>query len=326
MKAVFVDNHGLLDPKKEKEAFGKEDITFVDANVNDDEELIAQCKDADAILVMLYKLPRPIIEKLEKCKVIVRYGIGYDNIDVQACNEKGIAVCNIPDYCFEEVAGHAAALALDCLRQVTLRDRYIRKGQWLFGGAGKYEVRRFSTLTYGLCGFGHIARQTAQYMKGFGFDMIAYDPYLPDEMFAQNGVRKVSMEELCKTADIISVHVPLSDDTRYLINKDKFAMMKKGVIIINTSRGPLINQSDLLDAMDTGIVKAAGLDVLETEPMTDLNDRIFQYENIVLTPHFAFHSEESFEELRDKVVASAVAVLRGELPKNVVNRKSLIKK
>jgi D-3-phosphoglycerate dehydrogenase len=323
MKAVFVDNYGLMDSTKEKEAFAKEGITFVDVNVQNDEELLAHCKDADAVLVMLYKFPRQIVEQLEKCKVIVRYGIGYDNVDVEACSEKGIAVCNIPDYCFEEVAGHAAALALDCLRQVTLRDRHIRKGEWLFGGAGKYQVRRFSTLTYGLCGFGHIARQTAQYMKGFGFDMIAYDPYLADEVFEQNGVRKVSMEELCKTADIISVHVPLSAETRYLINKDKFAMMKKGVIIVNTSRGPLINQSDLLDAMDAGIVKAAGLDVLETEPLTDLNDRIFQYENVVLTPHFAFHSEESFEELRDKVIASAVTVLRGEIPKNAVNKKAL---
>jgi len=323
MKAVLVDNFWNFDPKREKEMFQKEGIEFIVANVSDDDDYVKKCKDADAVLIGMRKTPPEVIEKLEKCKVMVRYGIGYDVIDLEACNKKGIAVCNIPDYCIEEVAAHTAALALDCLRQITYRNGLVRQMKWI-GHEHGYSVKRLSGLTYGLCGFGNIARKTAEYMKGFGFKLTAYDPYVSDEVFNQAGVKKASLEDLCKTADIISVHVPLSKDTFHLISKPQFDIMKKGVIIINTSRGGLVCQEDLLDAIDKGIVKAAGLDVLETEPLTNKNERILKYDNIVLTPHFAFNSEESFDELREKVVMSAIKVLKGELPFNVVNKKYLL--
>lgn len=323
MKAVLVDNFWKFDPEKEKKIFEKEGIEFVVANVTDDDDYVAKCKDADAVLIGMRKTPPEVIQKLEKCKVMVRYGIGYDVIDVDACNKKKIAVCNIPDYCIEEVAAHTAALALDCLRQITYRNKLVHQAKWI-GEAHGYSVKRLSTLTYGLCGFGNIARKTAEHMKSFGFKLVAYDPFVKEEVFEAAGVKKVSLDELCKISDIISVHVPLSKETFHLIAKPQFDIMKKGAIIINTSRGGLVCQEDLLDAIDAGIVKAAGLDVLETEPLTNINERILKYDSIVLTPHFAFNSDESFEELREKVVLSAIKVLKGELPNNVVNKKNLI--
>ena len=197
MKAVFVDNYGLMDSTKEKEAFAKEGITFVDVNVQNDEELLAHCKDADAVLVMLYKFPRQIVEQLEKCKVIVRYGIGYDNVDVEACSEKGIAVCNIPDYCFEEVADMQQLWLWTACVGNPARSPYPQ-GRMALWRAGKYQYADFPHSPMVFAVLVILLVQTAQYMKGFGFDMIAYDPYLADEVFEQNGVRKVSMEELCK--------------------------------------------------------------------------------------------------------------------------------
>lgn len=323
MKAVLVDNFWKFDPEKEKKMFAEEGIEFVVANVADDNDYIEKCKDADAVLIGMRKTPPEVIEKLEKCKVMVRYGIGYDVIDVEACNKKKIAVCNIPDYCIEEVAAHTAALALDCLRQITYRNGLVNQAKWI-GQAHGYSVKRLSTLTYALCGFGNIARKTAEYMKNFGFELIAYDPFISEDVFKSAGVKKVSLEELCRSADIISVHVPLSKETYHLISKPQFDIMKKGVIIINTSRGGLVCQEDLLDAVDAGVVKAAGLDVLETEPLTNPDERILKYDNIIITPHFAFNSEESFEELREKVVLSAIKVLKGQIPDNVVNKKNLI--
>jgi D-3-phosphoglycerate dehydrogenase len=324
MKAVLVDNFWNFDPEREKMMFAKEDIDFFVANVSNDEDYIEKCKDADAVLIGMRKTPAQVIEQLKSCKVMVRYGIGYDVIDVDACNKMEIAVCNIPDYCIEEVAAHTAALALDCLRQISYRNDMVHDGKWI-GEAHGYSVKRLSGLTYGLCGFGNIARKTAEYMRGFGFKLIGYDPYIAEKVFKENNVQKVTLEELCQTADIISVHVPLNKDTFHLISKPRFDIMKKGMVIINTSRGGLVCQEDLLNAVDEGIVKAAGLDVLETEPLTNLNERILKYKNIVLTPHFAFNSQESFDELRKKVVESAISVLKGQMPYNVVNKKDLIK-
>lgn len=324
MKAVLVDNFWNFDPQREEQMFAKEGIEFTVANVTDDADYIEKCKDADAVLIGMRKTPANVIEQLKNCKVMVRYGIGYDVIDVDACNKKGIAICNIPDYCIEEVAAHTAALALDCLRQVSYRNNLVHEGKWI-GEAHGYSVKRLSGLTYGLCGFGNIARKTADYIKGFGFNMIGFDPYIGEEVFNENNVKKVTLEELCQTADIISVHVPLNKDTFHLLSKTQFDNMKKGMIIVNTSRGGLVCQEDLLDAVDAGIVKAAGLDVLETEPLTNINERILSYKNIIITPHFAFNSEESFDDLRVKVVESAINVLKGELPYNVVNKKELRK-
>ena len=324
MKAVMVDGRYFQNNfPKEKELLAEHGIDLVVENFKDENEYIEKCKDADALLILMEKTPKNVINHLERCKVMVRYGIGFDCIDVKAASEKGIAVCNIPDYCIPEVAAHSVALALGCLRKVTISNNEMRKGKW--GEPAGYSMHRLSNLTYGFVGLGNIAKQAAKYVSGFGFRLIGYDPYLSEEVFDANHVEKVSLEELCKTADVISVHVPLSDSTYHLINKKCFDMMKKGVIIINTSRGPLINEEELLDAVDAGIVAAAGLDVQETEPLTDPKARVLQYDTVITTSHIAALTVESLGDLRMKVCQSAIKVLEGELPFNVVNKAELVK-
>ena len=323
MKAVMVDQRFFKDYSMEQELCAKHGIELVLTDVKDEADYIEKCRDADAILIVYSPTPKSVIDKLEKCKVMVRYGVGFDVIDVEAATAKGIAVCNIPDYCAEEVAAHTAALALDCLRKITYLNSTVHNGEWV-AGAG-YPIRRLSSMTYGICGFGNIARTAAKFMKNFGFNIIAYDPYVGEEAFEKLGVKKVELDELCRESDLISVHVPLNKSTFHLIAKEQFAMMKKGVIIINTARGGLVCQEDLLDAIDAGIVKAAGLDVLETEPITDPNERILKYDNVIITPHSAAQGVEAIGDLRRKVVEVAAAVLEGELPFNVVNKKDLLK-
>jgi D-3-phosphoglycerate dehydrogenase / 2-oxoglutarate reductase len=221
------------------------------------------------------------------------------------------------------VGGHALALALNCLRKISFYDRQIRQGHW-HAGAG-YTLHRFSKYTFGYCGFGNIGRAAAKLAGQLGCRMIAYDPYAKDEVFAEAGVTRVSFDELLAQSDLISIHAPLSKATFHLFSKDQFARMKRGVIIINTSRGGLINQDDLMDALDEGIVAAAGLDVNEHEPLTDLSDRLLTYDTVVITPHSATESVEYFATLQERAARTAVSVLKGELPGNVINREAILK-
>ena len=249
--------------------------------------------------------------------------MGCDVVDVESCSAAGIAVCNIPDSGTYEVASHAFALALDCLRKMTYYDRQIRRGCW-HAGSG-YTIHRLSQYTFGFCGFGNIGRTTAKMAGMLGCRLIAYDPYVSEEAFSTAGVTRVSFDELLVWSDVLSIHMPLSNVTRHMFSKEQFKRMKPGMIIINTSRGGIIHQYDLLDAIDDGIVSAAGLDVNEHEPITDLNDRILQYDTVVITPHSASESTEYFNTVQERAARTAVAVLKGQLPDNVINREAISK-
>lgn len=323
MKAVLVDSYGQVFPDAQK-LYREAGIDLYVEHIQTDEEYLRKCRDADILLIQFYKTHRGIIQQLERCKVMVRCGIGVDAIEIPACSERKIAVCNVPDYCVEEVAVHAVTLALDCVRMVTCGDRQVRRGQW-YGNQQGDNIRRLSTLTYGICGFGNIARTVARFAKGFGCRLIGYDPYVGEDVFRENGAEKVSLEELCRTADIISNHIPLKDDTHHLFAKPLFQTMKRGVIFVNTSRGGLVCTEDLCDAVDAGIVKAAGLDVLEEEPLEETNARILGYDNIVITPHCAAGGVEAMADLWSKAFATPLRILRGELPPNIVNRQALQK-
>ena len=250
----------------EQEIFDKHKILFQTANCRTDEEVIEKCKSADGIITIYADVNAKVIAKLEKCKVIVRFGIGYDNIDVQAATNKRIFVCNVPDFCIEEVAAHTMALILGIQRKITLYDAAVRKGEWgnLYTG---YPLRRLSNQTLGLIGFGNTARETARYAAPFGFKIVAYDPYAPGTAFEEHRVRKVDMDELLSISDIVSIHIPLNENTRHLINKELISRMKDNVVVINTSRGPIIAQDDLIDALKSRKILAAGLDVFESEPI-----------------------------------------------------------
>jgi Phosphoglycerate dehydrogenase and related dehydrogenases len=301
------------------------DDPFIDLrieNCRNDQEVVDSCIDADGIIVAFYPIGRNIIEKLDRCKVIVRYGIGYDSVDIGAATEKGIVVCNIPDYCFPEVATHAMALILNAIRRITRFDRLVRNGKWEIElGNG---IHRLSEMTLGIVGFGNIARQVAAYAKGFGFRMMTFDPYVTDKVCMECGVEQVSLETLLKMSDIVTLHVPSTEQTKHMINRDTIRLMKQDAILVNTSRGTLIDEKDLLIALKEGAFGAVCLDVLEKEPMTAENRDLLLYDRVTVTPHLSYVSEESKQSLMLKAQETLSLCLQGKRVRNIVNKDVLI--
>jgi D-3-phosphoglycerate dehydrogenase len=325
MKVVFLDyvEEIVQDFSSGEALFRENGIDLVYASCKTEEEMIQQGADADGILYIgINQLTRNVITHLNNCKVIVRYGVGYDAVDINAATEMGIAVCNIPNYCTEDVATHTIALMLDCLRSVTLRNNIVKQGNW--DNIPHILTHRLSALTVGLVGFGRISRQVASYLRGFACTLLSCDPYLPDSVFLESGIKRVDMEELYRRSDIISLHLPLNDTTFHMIDKEKFDLMKDGVIIINTARGPLINEEDLVCALENGKVGSSGLDVIECNPQFQPDAPILSFDNVTLTPHIAFDSVESSALQKRLFSESAISVLGGELPDNVVNKEALI--
>ncbi len=326
-KFVVLDSHVVPDAdyRVEKKILEDKGIECVVGRCKSEEEILSLAKDADGIGLIYANMNRGLISRLERCQVMVRYGVGYDSIDVQAATDHGICVCNLPDYCQPEVATHAAALLLDLCRKVTVFDRYVRAGNWNENYG--YKVHRLSALTLGLVGLGHMSRQFVRYIKPFGMHLLAYDPYAGDETFRENGVEKVTLDQLYARSDVISIHTPLTPETHHLINAESIAKMKDGVMLINTSRGPIVDTDALVDALKRGKVQAAALDVVEGEPIRDPHAKLFECENLIVTPHSAYYSAESGRDQHQKVAYSAIDVLlKKVIPYNCVNRRQLAEK
>jgi D-3-phosphoglycerate dehydrogenase len=319
LKAVLVDKRSLTDGYEiEKEIFNQKNINFRLGDSRTDDEILELCQDADAVMTVYQNLSGKVISNLDNCKVIVRYGIGFDNVDIEAATKKGIKVCNIPDYCMEEVATHTVSLILALTRNLKILNLNIGAGEW--NDFSSSPSHRLTTQTLGLVGFGKIAREVAKYTKAFGFKQIAYDPFLPEEAFQTIGVEKVTLEKLFIESDFISLHLPLNEETRHIINKDSLCFMKNNTVIINTSRGPLINQDDLIDAIKKEQIGGAGLDVLEVEPLTDTSHELLSLKNVIVTPHIAYKSVESAALLHEKAAKTVCNVLAGEDVYNIVNK------
>ncbi len=320
-KVVIVDSHVVPDADYgvEQKILAKAGMETVVGTCRTHDEIVDLAKDADGVGLIYADFSRELLERLPKCKVLVRYGVGYDSIDVDAASELGIAVCNIPDYCQEDVATHTMAMLLDIARKVTLFDRYLRAGNWNENHG--YEIHRLSTMRLGLVGFGSIARLVASYAKAWGMDVVACDPVVADEVFRQSGVVRVTQDDLFATSDVVSLHVPLNEATHHLICAESIATMKDGVMIVNTARGPIVHLDDLIAALRSNKVKAAALDVVEGEPIRDADHPMWECENLVVNPHSAYYSTESGIEQHTKVAEAAIAVLvDGVLPGNCVNR------
>jgi D-3-phosphoglycerate dehydrogenase len=284
----------------------------------DEDTLVGLAHGVDGILVTYAELTAKVIKACTKCRIITRTGIGYNNIDVAAANECGIMVSNVPDYCIDEVADHTLALILAWLRKIPLLSASVKNGQWNINLARP--IPRLNTLTAGLVGFGHIARAVSGRLKAFGVTVKAYDPYIADDMFTEADVERcLSLQSLAETADIISLHSPLTDETRNMINSDVFQKMKQTAILVNTSRGPLINESDLHNAIATGQIAGCCLDVMAMEPC-DRNSPLLQYDNVIVTPHVAFYSEGSDIELRVKSTQQIILALTQGQPRYWVNK------
>lgn len=323
MKAIVVDKNSAdgLDYSIQQKIFEEHGIEFVLEDCQTEDEIIEKCKDADALLVIYRKITPRIMDALTNCKVILRYGIGYDVIDVAAATERGIKVCNSPLHCLDEVATHTIAMILAMERQLVFFNDVVKSGRWL-ANAG-FKPHRLSCQTLGFIGFGNIARRTADFAKGFGFNMIAFDPYLEASVIEASGAEKVELEELLAVSDVISIHTPLFDSTYHLINRDSIAKMKDGVMIVNTSRGPIIAIEDLMEAVKTGKVKAAALDVVENEPISKPDHPLFETGKIICSPHAAYNSVEAEEQMMAVLAETAVQILNGEDPANIVNKKAL---
>ena len=275
-------------------------------------------RDADVVMVqsVLPLLNRAVIEGLQKCRCAVRLGIGYDSVDVAAATERGILVCNIPTYCVDDVADHALALLMGSIRHIARQDRWIRAGRW--DRTGARPARRTKGRTMGFVAFGRIGRALAKRVSGFGMTLLAYDPYLDAETIAGHGAEKVELDELLRRSDFISVHTPLSEDTFHLLGTREFGLMRDGVFIVNTARGPVVEEAALVDAMRSGKVWGAGLDVMEHEPLPG-DSPLRELDNVTFTPHVGANSEESASDLYRAACQIAIDVVNGTWPESVVN-------
>jgi D-3-phosphoglycerate dehydrogenase / 2-oxoglutarate reductase len=261
-------------------------------------------------------MPPEVIDALEGCRIIARYGIGVDTIDVAAATERGILVTNVPDYCIDEVSDHALALILGLTRRILRLDRAVRSGGWNVGDASPMHRLRGQRL--GLVGFGRIARALATKAEAVGFVVLATDPYVDDEAIAAAGVVPRQLDVLLSEADIVSIHAPLTAQSRHLIDAKAIARMRQGAFLVNTSRGALVDTDALRGALVDGRLGGVGLDVLESEP-PDAGDPLLQHPDAIVTPHAAFASEQSVLELRRKATEQVVAALAGQRPIYALN-------
>ncbi len=285
------------------------DLTVASGDV---ESVLAVAADADAILNTYLPWNADSIGRLERCRIIARYGIGFDNVDLEAAADAGIVVTNVPDYSVEEVATHALALILASLRKVAVADGSVRSGTWSIDNFRP--IRRLSTLTVGLVGFGRIARRIAAPLEALGARIIAHDPYLQP---GPDLPPLLELDALLAEADIISLHLPLNDETRGIIGTSALAGMKRGAILVNTSRGPLVDLDALCGSLRDGHLGAAGLDVFDVEPLD--SSRVDGVPNLIVTPHMAYYSEEALAESQRKAATQVIKVLTGETPDYQVN-------
>jgi D-3-phosphoglycerate dehydrogenase len=275
------------------------------------DDILAAARDADAVLVTYAKLPGELLRQLMRCKVIGRFGLGVDNIDIKAAAELGIAVTYVPDYCMHEVSDHAMALLLALARKIPLSNKLVQAGRWEMPAV--VPIHRLAGRVLGLVGFGNIPRALAPKAKAFGLRVIAHDPFASQAVFAAAGVEAMSFEGLLAIADFVSIHAPLVPATRGLFNAEVFRKMKKGAMLINTARGPLVDEAALIAALDAGHVGGAALDVVAVEPLAP-DSKLIGRDNVILTPHTAFYSVEALDELQTKCASDVARVLSGEPP------------
>jgi D-3-phosphoglycerate dehydrogenase len=292
-----------------KAALARLNPTFLMSKSANADDILSVAKDADAILVTYAKLTREILTQLTKCKAIGRFGLGVDNIDLPAAKEKGIAVNYVPDYCIREVSDHAMTLLLTLIRKVPLSNKLVQSGRWEMPAV--VPIRRIEGTVLGLVGLGNIPRLVAPKAQAFGIKVIAFDPYAKPDVFKAAKVESVDFDTLLKTADYISVHAPLLPATRGMMNADAFAKMKKGAYLVNTARGPLIDEPALIAALDSGQIGGAGLDVVTAEPLAK-DSKLLGRDNVIISPHTGFYSIEALDELQTKCAADVARVLSGE--------------
>ena len=287
----------------------------VDAGGLPEEEVLAACRSAAAVMTDYFRCDPERIAGFERCRVICQYGVGLDQIDVEAATRARILVTHTPEYCVDELADHAMALVLAVARRIVRYDRSVREGAWDYNVGTPI---RLAGSTLGLVGLGRVGQAVAKRAAGFGLRVIACDAYVPEETFEGLGVERVELEELLLESDIVSVHVPLSDETRHLLGGSELRLLKPGAIVVNTSRGGVVDQAALLEALASGRLGGAGLDVLEEEP-PPAGEPLLAREDVVLTPHAGFLSIDSLRRVQQEAAEEVARALTGSRPRYCVN-------
>jgi len=283
------------------------------------EELIAAAGDASGLVVQYAQITAAVMDALPGLRVVSRYGVGVDTVDLAAAAARGITVCNVPDYGTEAVSDHAIALSLAAARGVARLDRGVREGR--FDLQAVRPVGQVRGSVFGVVGVGRIGHATALKARGLGYQVLGYDVLAPDAARELRGVPIVPLDELLRRADVVSLHTPLTAGTHHLVGRPELALMKPTAVLVNTSRGGVVDTDALVSALGEGRLRAAGIDVHEEEPVP-LGHPLTRLENVVLTPHLAWYTEESYTELKRRTVENAVEAVFGRAPRNVVTEEA----
>ena len=296
------------------EAGGAEVVVAPDGN---EDTLVGLARDVDAIMTCFAQVTENVVRAAERCKVIGRFGVGVDNIAVSTATELGIAVTYVPDYCVDEVSDHVMALLHAWNRKIVLFDRSVKERGW---GSQPLTMRmmRLRGKTIGIVGFGRIGQAVASKARAFGMNVLAADPFIDSSTVANLGGSLVELDQLLSQSDFVSLHTPLSDETRNLIGPQELAAMKQEAFLINAARGPLIDEEALFDALANGDIAGAGLDVM-VDNVPSQEHPLLALDNVIITPHVAFFSQESTLELEQRAATEVVRVIHGEMPDNLVN-------
>jgi len=285
-----------------------------------EEQVYKAVRDADLIVVNMVPFQSSLLDRLDRCHTIIRHGIGYDNVDVEACTRNGIQFANQPDYCATDVAEHAISLILAFGRRLFPARKTLEvssaRGEWDFSGL--FPIHRMEGKVVGIVGLGRIGRIVARKLSGFGFRLLAADPYIPDQEFEKAGVENVTLDRLLELSDFVTIHTPLSSETRQLMGRETLSKMKPNACLVNTARGPIIDAEALAEALRNGVIGGAAIDVYSHEPPSP-DYPLFGMENVILTPHSGWASEESAWDIRKKILADIIAVAEGGDAKHVLN-------
>jgi len=302
------------------------DVEFVRINCTTEDEIISVARDADAVIGVASFQPfsRRVIERLDKCRLIMSMGIGFEKLDLEAATEHGILAANVPDYCLEEMSDHTMALILACTRKIVKLDRTVKGGGWKQEPDPNIQRTIWPTMsrlrgqTLGIVGLGRIARTLVPKAKGFGVRIVAYDPYVDPSVFESLGVERVRFDQLLGESDIVSLHAPLTSATRHMMSLEQFKKMKPSAYLINTARGGLIDQKALYTALTSGYLAGAALDVTDVEPIIP-DDPLVKQDNVIFTAHSAAASIPAMMELLRRPGEEVARVLKGEWPVGVLN-------
>ena len=312
------------DPRHKDFSIEREELAAVGAELKvemctTEEAVIEACKDADALLLTFAPIGRRAAAGLKRCRIIVRTGVGYDTIDVPAATEWGIMVANVPDYCIAEVADHAMALMLCMVRRICELDGQMRAHGWV---RPSVPVPRLEGRALGIVGLGRIGGAVARRARGFGLRLLATDPHVSPDVFAAHGAEAMSLPHLLAAADIVTLHTPLTKETRGLIRADTLRHMKPSAILVNTARGGVVVTDDLVKALQEGTLAGAALDVFEDEPLP-MDHAIRRAPNVLLTPHAAWYSVQAEPDLRRRSARIVARALAGEIPASLLNPEAL---